>query len=75
MAAQGLRDAIASAAVRIGDHPQLGVLRPDVVKPPYRFLALTGYPYVIVYNADRRPPLILRVLHAARDLPTLLRNA
>jgi toxin ParE1/3/4 len=73
-AARGLRDAVAAAAENIGAHPQMGVLRPDLTEEPYRFLALTGYSYVIVYNADRKPPLILRVLHGARDLPELLRD-
>jgi len=39
-----------------------------------RFLAVHGFPYLLVYNADRRPPLIVRVLHGARDLPSLLRG-
>ena len=46
----------------------------DLAGEPYRFLALTGFSYVIVYNADRTPPLILRILHGARDLPELLRG-
>jgi toxin ParE1/3/4 len=62
------------AAERIGLHPQLGVSRPDIARDPYRFLALSGFPYVVVYNAERRPPLIVRVVHGARDLPDLLRD-
>jgi toxin ParE1/3/4 len=73
-AAQALRDAVATAADRIGAHPSIGVSRPDLVDDPYRFLVLTGFPYLIVYNAARRPPLILRILHGARDLPELLRD-
>ena len=73
-AARGLRDALIQAAERIGAHPQLGVSRPDLAREPYRFLAPTGFPYVIVYNAERRPPLIARVVHGARDLPELLRD-
>jgi len=37
-------------------------------------MGLTGFPYLIVYNDARRPPLILRILHAARDLPEALRD-
>jgi len=73
-AARALRDAVARAAQRIGDHPQHGVLRPELANDPYRFVMLTGFPYIIVYNAARVPPLILRVLHGARDLPELLRD-
>jgi toxin ParE1/3/4 len=46
---------------------------PELAEAPYRFLILTGFPYVIVYNADRRPPLIIHILHSARDLPEVLR--
>ena len=71
-AARGLRDAISAAAERIGAHPQIGVVRLDVADEPMRFLSLAGYPYVVVYNADLTPPLILRVLHGARDIPSIL---
>jgi toxin ParE1/3/4 len=73
-AARALRDAVADAADRIGAHPSIGVLRPDVADEPYRFVVLTGFLYLIVYNAAGRPPLILRILHGARDLPELLRD-
>jgi toxin ParE1/3/4 len=70
-AAQALRDAVLATAQRLGDYPELGVNRPEIATGPYRFLFLTGFPYIIVYNAARTPPLILRVLHGARDLPEL----
>jgi toxin ParE1/3/4 len=35
---------------------------------------VSGFSYVIVYDASREPPLILRVLHGARELPELLRD-
>jgi toxin ParE1/3/4 len=73
-AAQALRDAVATAARRLGDYPHLGVSRPELATGPYRFLVLTGFPYVIVYNTGRTPPLILRILHGARDLPELLKD-
>ncbi|MBF0169277.1 MAG: type II toxin-antitoxin system RelE/ParE family toxin [Alphaproteobacteria bacterium] len=71
LAADALRSAIAEAAKRIGTHPDIGVLRPNLADPPYRFLTLVGLPYLIVYNATRKPPLILRILHGARDLPEI----
>ena len=40
----------------------------------YRFLSLPGFPYVIVYNAERDPPLIVAVLHTARDLGRALQD-
>jgi toxin ParE1/3/4 len=73
-AARALRDAVLQAANRIGEFPNIGVVRPDLASDRIRFVYLTGYPYLIVYNALRVPPLILRVLHGARDLPELLRG-
>ena len=73
-AALGLRNAVAAAARTIGEHPRIGVLRPDLAGEPVRFLALTGYPYVMIYDAEPAPPLILRILHGARDLPDVLRD-
>ncbi len=33
---------------------------------------MAGFPYLMVDNADRKPPVVLRVLHMARDLGPLL---
>jgi toxin ParE1/3/4 len=74
-AAQGLLDTVLKAAERIGQYPNIGVRRADLTASArYRFVVLTGYPYLIVYAADRDPPVIVRVLHGARDLPRLLRT-
>ncbi len=73
-AASALRGSIMKAASQIGTHNYAGVSRPDLADPPYRFAILTGFPYVIVYNEDRKPPLIMRILHGARDLPELLHD-
>ena len=71
-AARGLRCAVEEAARRIGEHPHIGILRPDISAEPLRFVTLTGYPYVIVYDAEVTPPAILRVLHGARDIPSII---
>lgn len=71
-AAQALRSAIMVAAERMGRFPDMGREWPELVDPPVRLLALTGFPYLVVYDPDHRPPLILRVLHGARDLPDIL---
>jgi toxin ParE1/3/4 len=73
-AATGLRVAVVDAARRIGDHPQIGKLQPDLADGPIYFLPLTAFPYVLVYRLDHDPPLILRVLHGARNLPEVLRD-
>ena len=71
-AARALRDAIARAAENIMAHPMIGPHRLELASPPYRFISLTGFPYIIVYTPEPNPPLILRILHAARDLPDIL---
>ncbi len=73
-AAHALRHAVITAARRIGEHIQVGVTRSDLMSDDFRLLVLTGFPYIIVYNAERRPPVIVRVLHTARDLPEVLRD-
>lgn len=73
-AARAFRTAVSRAAVQIAEHPKSGTERPDLAGPPRRFLTLGGFPYVIVYNAATKPPLIIRILHGARDLPTVLKT-
>ena len=70
-AAKGLREAVQRAAITIGNHPDIGVSRPDWTPLPFRFLVLTGYPYVIAYDVSVSPPVVARIAHAARDLPKL----
>lgn len=73
-AAQALREAVDNAARQIGSHRNCGVLRPEIVEAPYRFIALTGFPYLLVYTPETEPPLILRLLHGARHLPAAFRS-
>jgi toxin ParE1/3/4 len=74
-AARALREAVAQAAERIGRHPRSGVVRVDLLPEPYRFVALTGFPYVIVYDCERNPPMIVAVLHTSRrDLKRVVRD-
>ncbi|TCZ55965.1 type II toxin-antitoxin system RelE/ParE family toxin [Roseicella aquatilis] len=73
-AARRLRDAVQRAAERIGDFPRSGALRPEFLPPGRRLLVLAGLPYVLVYSEATQPPTILRLLHAARDLPDVLRR-
>ncbi|MBF0152567.1 MAG: type II toxin-antitoxin system RelE/ParE family toxin [Magnetococcales bacterium] len=70
--AQVFRGAVEQAARNLGEYPLAGRERPDLVNRPFRFLTLDSFPYVFVYNPASVPPLILRVLHGARDLPTVL---
>jgi toxin ParE1/3/4 len=60
------------AGLSIGEHPLVGSRRPELTSASLRFLPLKRFPYLLAYDPDRNPPLIVRVLHAARDLPTAL---
>ena len=73
-AARGFRMALEQLAIAIGDHPESGAVKPHIASPPARFLPIRGYPHVAVYTPARDPPLILRVLHGARDLPDILHD-
>jgi toxin ParE1/3/4 len=70
--ADRLRIAAHQAARAIGEHPMIGAVRPEFAPGRFRFLALGRFPHLIVYEPDRQPPLILRVLHASQDLAVLL---
>lgn len=69
-AAKGLRDALLQAARLIAEHPRAGQVRNELAREPFRFLAIKGYPYLVAYDSGRRPPVISRFVHMARDLPT-----
>jgi toxin ParE1/3/4 len=71
-AARAFRRSVDDAAARIGSQANIGVSRPDLAAAPYRFLVLSSFPYILVYNAARRPPRVARILHGSRDLPALL---
>jgi toxin ParE1/3/4 len=60
------------AAALLARQPMLGQPRLDLLPEPYRFWSLRGFPYLLVYNSSVNPPRILRILHTARDLQTLL---
>lgn len=73
-AARALRNAVVKAAERIARHPKIGRVRTHLLPEPYRFVSLTGFPYIVVYNCERDPPLIVAVLHTSRDLTRAVRD-
>jgi toxin ParE1/3/4 len=73
-AALGLLRELEEALAKIGTHPLIGHHRPDLTSENYRFLTLAGYPYVVIYEATRSPPVAARILHGARDIPALLQD-
>ncbi|MCC7266225.1 MAG: type II toxin-antitoxin system RelE/ParE family toxin [Caulobacteraceae bacterium] len=73
-AARRFRDVVSNALELLGDYPEAGVRREEMAPERYRLLLLQGFPYLMVYDAVHRPPRVLRIIHAARDLPELLRD-
>jgi plasmid stabilization system protein ParE len=71
-AARAFQAVVIRAAERIGRHPQIAQRRPEWTDAPFRFLPLGRFPYTIVYDTTFSPPLIARILHSARDLPSVL---
>lgn len=57
---------------QLGDYPETGAARPELAAEPYRFRVMHGFPYVIVYNSRREPPVVMRVLHGSQNLPEIL---
>lgn len=71
-AAEAFREALQGVARLIGEHPLVGHARPDLAREPYRFCVIRGFPYVVAYDPTPARPVIVRVVHGARDLPEVL---
>lgn len=74
LAAKGFRDALNRLLLTLAEQPLAGVCKTNLAASNIRFFPIRGYPYVVVYTPDEHPPLVLRVLHGARDLPDVLRH-
>jgi plasmid stabilization system protein ParE len=59
------------AFARIARNPEIGSFRPSLTERPLRFVSV--YRYLIAYRTDRSPIEIVRVLHGARDIASILR--
>jgi len=72
-AADRVEDAIHAACCLLADRPYAGRLRPDLTPLPLCFWVVRQYSnYLIVYDPETKPLQIIRILHAARNLPTIL---
>lgn len=69
-AAARVRGDLREAMRRLAQQPGLGHLREDLAPTALRFWS--EYSYLIVYLPETRPLQVLRVLHASRDVRTLL---
>lgn len=55
------------------DSPLAGRVRKDLTPLPLRFWVVHPYSnYLIVYDPEKKPLQIIRILHGARDLPSVL---
>ena len=57
----------------LGSTPEAGHLRQDLTDAPVKFWPV--FSYLIVYDPAKRPIEIVRVLHGARDIPSILEDA
>lgn len=72
-AADRIEQAIFSAFDLLADSPLAGHARKEVTALPLRFWVLQPYAnYFIVYDPSKKPIQIVRILHAARDVPSIL---
>jgi toxin ParE1/3/4 len=71
-AADALLAAAMTAARRLQARPKLGRVRLELAPGRYRFWSLRGFPYLLVYDAEAEPAIILRFVHQSRDLPGVL---
>jgi len=64
--------AVADTAERLARRPLLGHRRLELLPGRFRFWAVKGFNYLLVYNAEHPDRLVLRVVHMARELGPLL---
>ena len=69
VAARVLRE-LREAIQKICDNPGIGHRREDLTSQPVRFYRV--YKYLIIYREQSNPLLIVRILHGARDVRSLL---
>ena len=63
-------NALESAMIRLAKNPRIGHWREELADKRHRFFLV--YSYLIVYRHEVKPLQIVRVLHAARDVQSIL---
>jgi antitoxin ParD1/3/4 len=72
-AAEQVEAAVFRACEFLVDSPLAGRIRKDLTLLPLRFWPVQPYTnYLIVYDQAQKPLQIIRILHGARDIPSLL---
>jgi antitoxin ParD1/3/4 len=74
-AADRVEEGIHVACAFLAGTPLAGRIREDLTALPMRFWLVQPYRnYWIVYDPGTRPLQVIRIIHAARDIPPLLRK-
>jgi plasmid stabilization system protein ParE len=69
-AADRVIDALDNAMIKLAKNPGMGHRRDELTDKRHRFLLV--YSYLIVYRHETKPLQIIRILHAARDVQSIL---
>jgi plasmid stabilization system protein ParE len=69
-AARRVVSSLLEAMRELARSPGMGHFREDLTRRPFRFWSV--YSYLIVYNTETQPLQILRILHSARDVKSIL---
>jgi plasmid stabilization system protein ParE len=74
-AADRVEAAIFRSCDLLADRPLAGRKRKDLTPLPIRLWVVQPYSnYLIVYDPGKKPLQVIRILHAARDLPSVLKQ-
>jgi antitoxin ParD1/3/4 len=72
-AADRVEAAVFRACELVAESPLAGRMRKDVTPLPLRFWVVHPYSnYLIVYDPESKPLHVIRILHGARDLSSVL---
>lgn len=69
-AARRVVKSLQSAMAKLAERPGMGHIREDLAPTSLRFWPV--YSYLVIYRPETRPIQILRVLHGARDVRSIL---
>src|SRR5580693_1853914 len=69
-AADRVLDALDDAMVNVSKTPGIGHWREELTDKRHRFFLV--YSYLVVYRHETKPLQIIRVLHASRDVQSIL---
>lgn len=72
-AADRVEEAIYQACELLAKSPLAGTIRKDLTSLPLRFWIIPPFPnYFLVYDPEAKPLQVIRILHRARNIPSIL---